>query len=133
MCTCGICGKALSDPISVQFGVGPVCRVNLKLREARNMTESLFGPRADYSYELDGNIVCIVDHDHGRSVTNDVENILADLAADGVDLGSHRVIYRDTLGVWDEIVLKKDGGFKTFKSLNARKLGDAIEKVRASD
>lgn len=131
VCTCGICGKPLTDPVSVQFGVGPVCRINIKLREAKNMTESLFGPRAAFTYELRGNVVCIVDQDEGRSVTNDVENVLADIARDGVDLREYRVIYRDTLGIWDEIVLTKAGRYKTFKSLNARELGEALAKVQA--
>ncbi|MFP3617610.1 hypothetical protein SB778_47030, partial [Paraburkholderia sp. SIMBA_050] len=58
--------------------------------------------------------------------------VLADIAGNAVDLRAHRVIYRDTLGVWDEVVLTKDGRFKGFKSLNARELGEAIQKVQAS-
>jgi hypothetical protein len=38
--------------------------------------------RAVYSRTVHGDIIAIVDHNAGKSVTNDAENVIADLAAD---------------------------------------------------
>lgn len=129
---CCVCGKPLTDPVSVHLGIGPVCRINLKFNEAKNMTRNLFSSTADYTYELHGSVVCIIDHDNGMSVTNDIERVLADIQGEGVPLGAHRVIYRDTMGVWDEVVLNDDGTFKAFKSVNEQQLSAALAKVRAN-
>lgn len=100
---CRCCGKALTDPVSIALEIGPVCRVNLKIKELTNMTESLFGPRSDYSYRIDGDVIAITDNDKGRSVTNDVPNVLADLVKEGIDLSQYKIMYRDTSGIWDGI------------------------------
>jgi hypothetical protein len=42
-----------------------------------------------------------VDNDVGMSVTNDAENVVADVLRQYPD---HRIIYRDTMGQWDELV-----------------------------
>ena len=47
--------------------------------------------RAVYSTTIHGDIIAIIDHDQGKSVTNDAENIIADLAA-CFDLSNYRVI-----------------------------------------
>lgn len=36
------------------------------------------GPRSTYSYYLRGDICCVVDHDDGRSVTNDIERVVGE-------------------------------------------------------
>jgi len=97
------------------------------------MSRNLFGdaPRADFTWELRGNVVCIVDHDNGRSVTNDVQAVLADIARDGVNLATHRVIYRDTMGVWDEILLA-GVTFSAFRSINETDLSAALRKIGAN-
>lgn len=130
--TCRVCGKPLTDPVSLRLEIGPVCRIRLKLLEAENVTRNLFSSTADYSRELHGNVVCVIDHDNGRSVTNDVDNVLAGIAAEVTDLRSHRVIYRDTAGIWDEIVLNEDGTFKTFRSINETQLAAALARIGAS-
>ena len=86
--------------------------------------------KAEFSYQIKGNTICIVDQCNGecKSVTNDVENVIAKIAFDGVDLCNHRVIYRDTDGIWDEIVCK-NGEFKGFRSINERNLDTALAKV----
>ena len=38
--------------------------------------------RAVYSRTVHGNVIVIIDRDQGKSVTNDAENVIADLAAD---------------------------------------------------
>ena len=73
--------------------------------------------------------LCLIDHDEGRSVTNDAENVIASLRAAAYDLTTNRVIYRDTRGVWDEIVIA-DGAFAGFGSINETDLDAAIRKAR---
>src|SRR5690242_17757597 len=84
-------------------------------------------PRAVFSYQVYGNVVAVIDHDRGRSVTNDAENVIADLAQQ-FDLTKFRVIYRDTRGVWDEL-LAKDGRFAGFHFINERDLDKALVKL----
>ena len=84
--------------------------------------------RAVYSYTTHGNIIAIIDHDQGKSVTNDAENIIADLAA-CFDLSKYRVIYRDTRDVWDQLLVDRTGHFAGFSSLNARDLPAALAKL----
>jgi hypothetical protein len=84
--------------------------------------------RAIYSRTVHGNVIAIVDHDQGKSVTNDAENVVADLAAN-FDLSKYLVIYRDTRGIWDQILVDRTGHFAGFSSLNERDLSGALSKV----
>jgi hypothetical protein len=83
--------------------------------------------RAIYSREVHGNVITIIDLDQGKSVTNDADNVIADLAA-SFDLSQYRVIYRDTRGIWDEMLVK-DGAFADFRSINERELSAALAKL----
>lgn len=66
--------------------------------------------RSDYTYTVEENLIAIVDLDQGnRSVTNDIENVLADLRADVGDLGGYFVIYRDSMGRWDGVRQRPSG------------------------
>ena len=85
--------------------------------------------RAVYSRSIHGNVIAIVDHDGPRSVTNDAENVIADLAAQGFDLSRFQVIYRDTRGFWDQILVHRTGHFAGFSSRNERDLSAALGKV----
>ncbi|MHB9836811.1 hypothetical protein Q8F57_018420 [Paraburkholderia terrae] len=76
-------------------------------------------PRSTYSYTIEEDFVCIIDHDKGgRSVTNDAENVIADLIAAGIDVARYSVIYRDTAGIWDWMCTA-GGAFSGFISLDA--------------
>ena len=55
-------------------------------------------PRSVYSRMVHGNVIAIVDHHEGRSVTNDADNVIDDLARQGFDLSKYLVIYRDSRG-----------------------------------
>ncbi len=72
--------------------------------------------RATYSTEIHGHLIMLVDLDCGKSVTNDAEAVIADLATRGL-LRGRRVIYRDTTGRWDKLL--HDGmrftGFRAFE------------------
>lgn len=67
----------------------------------------------------------IIDLDLGKmSVTNDIENVVMsiDLELDkafggNVSVGDYAVIYRDSTGAWDEVVLDDVGNFKKFAAL----------------
>jgi hypothetical protein len=62
--------------------------------------------RAVYSRTVHGHVIAVIDNDQGKSVTNDAENVIADLASD-FDLSQYRVIYRDTRGIWDEMLVDR--------------------------
>lgn len=123
---CEACGRPLSDPESVKAGVGPVCRAHGHTRRQLHMWELLAG--ADYESELVGDVLCLVDLDKGGpSVTNAVESVIADLRYQNFDL-SKPVIYRDTRGIWDEIVVQ-DGKFAGFRSINVRSRCEALQII----
>ena len=62
--------------------------------------------------------VLISDQGVGRSVTNDAVNVITTLTEDLGGLGARRVIYRDTMGRFDE--LKHRGGrFEQFSPCTA--------------
>lgn len=81
------------------------------------MKSRFSGPRADYTYTVEGSIIAIIDLDLGsKSVTNDMENILDDIRAKLGDLAGYAVIYRDSTGRWDGVRLV--GSSVEFYSLN---------------
>ena len=82
--------------------------------------------RAVYSCAVHGNVIAIIDHDSGRSVTNDADNVIADLVSRGFDLQHYHVIYKDTRGIWDQILVDRTGCFAGFSSINQRDLPAAI-------
>lgn len=85
--------------------------------------------RAAYSVELVPGFVLLVDHNVGTSITNDAENVIADLVREGVLGRGTRVLYRDTLGRWDELL--RDGvRFIKFSLLGGVDAEDAIRRAR---
>src|SRR5215831_5033297 len=90
-------------------------------RQERNLSMN----RSSYSYQVVGQVIAIIDHNEGRSVTNDVRNVLDDLKQAGLDLCAHRLIYRDTLGTWDELLTDPRGNFGGFRSINVQTLDAA--------
>jgi hypothetical protein len=81
--------------------------------------------RAIYSRTVYGNVIVIDDHAQGKSVTNDAENVIADLAMD-FDLSKYLVIYCDTRGIYDQLLVDRTGHFAGFSCLNARDLPAAL-------
>lgn len=62
-----------------------------------------------YTLAIESDVLCCVDTKRGRSITNGVEMVIADLA---INLGAapphhgferYRIIYRDTDDMWDGI------------------------------
>lgn len=115
---CEVCGRPLTDPVSIEAGIGPICRSNGHARRQL----SIFDNRSDYCTELAGHVICITDLNLGsRSVTNDAEGVIRDLVESGYDLARMPVIYRDSTGTWDEMVVN-NGRFAGFRHLDtARK------------
>jgi hypothetical protein len=136
MATCKICGKPLSEPLSVKLKIGPVCRLNQKIDASKDNDLLTFKMRACYDYSVIDGVICIVDNDRGRSVTNDAENVIADLIADGIDV-SRPIIYRDTQGVWDQLMVQLRivntlaiYVFTGFAPLSETERDDAITKAK---
>jgi hypothetical protein len=84
--------------------------------------------RASYSFQIVDSVIAITDHDEGRSVTNDVENVVADFRY-GTDLAGYRMIYRDTMGIWDEILIC-EGRFAGFRSIGEHDLDKALARIK---
>jgi hypothetical protein len=66
------------------------------------------------------NLVAVTDtgqHDRHRTVTNDIEYVLATLVAEGRLVRGHpyqRVLYRDSEGQWDQVVIDANCEFVRF-------------------
>lgn len=73
------------------------------------------------------------------SVTNDIEYVLYDvnMMFVSVNLGNFLadcvVIYRDSMGTWDQVLINTEGGFAGFESINKKLLSEAVITVCGSD
>lgn len=133
---CRCCGRSLTDPISVELGMGPICRIHQKTSRMQEQTLNLFGNRAQYTWDRDGDIIAIVDADngYGPSVTNDIQNVLRYIALElGEGLQDYRILYRDSRGIWDGVHILSHGGRHTggvqFYSINERDYQRAKAKI----
>lgn len=81
-----------------------------------------------YTAHVSDTFILVEDQDQGMSVTNDAENMIADLGTK-IPLAGRRVLYRDTEGRWDELLVK-DGRFAGFKAIGAT--GTWIEAISAA-
>ena len=127
---CAVCGKPLTDPNSIELGIGPVCRVTWKIKSIGEKTGNLFSNRSKYSYRIDGHLIAITDEGGMKTVTNDIDNIIDDLINDGIEVDNYFFIYKDSYGIWDGIVR---GTTITFYSINEKNYFDAKKKVRYFD
>ena len=84
--------------------------------------------RAIYSRTVHGNVIVIEDLNGPKSVTNDAENVIRDLDA-SFDLSKYLVIYRDTRGIYDQLLVDRTGHFVGFSSINERNLPAALAKL----
>ena len=84
---------------------------------------------ADYLYDLtEDGLLVIIDQDlGGRSVTNDIDNVLADIAQAEArpTLAGLRVTCRDSQGEWCRVVLSKEGRYERICSFGKRVTGEA--------
>lgn len=58
---------------------------------------------ADYTYRITNGVISIIDLDQGGvSVTNDIENVIAEIVyKENIDPIKYKIIYRDSAGFWD--------------------------------
>lgn len=77
-------------------------------------------------------IIVIIDLDQGnRTVTNDVENVLDQIRGNiprPYRLGKLPIIYRDTSGDWDQILVDEEGRFLEFDALPRNRDLQAIKQ-----
>lgn len=85
----------------------------------------------------EGKIVCLVDEDGPKSVTNDLDNILPELADDlctirflesPQQLLCCAIMYRDSMGIWDGVTW--DGRAVGFYSIGELTFDRALAKIR---
>lgn len=91
--------------------------------------------RAAYGvvHVLPQDVLCLADLNvEGRpSLTNDAERVIEDLVGHGFDLATSRVIYRDSMGVWDEMLVREQR-FAGFASLGTLDFFEAIRRVKGA-
>lgn len=76
-------------------------------------------PRASFTWKCDGGVLQIIDQNHGGpSVTNNIEAVLAQIAAHGIDLDKNMIVYRDSEGRWDGVATR-EGKFAHFLLIRA--------------
>lgn len=120
---CAVCGRSLTAPASALVGVGPVCSAKHTYAAGDLLS-------ASFEFYLSDGVIVVIDLDQGRSVTNDADNVVARLAAYGLPVGVVPVVYRDTLGVFDQLDVSPDGRFVGFVALGAESEAEAIRLVR---
>lgn len=85
--------------------------------------------RSRFKVELDGDdVVVLIDQDRGRSITNDAEMVVREIA-EVLDLTARRIVYRDTMGKWDGIAVE-GGRFAHFVMLQLDSREDAVYQAR---
>jgi hypothetical protein len=103
-----------------------------KREEAMDRNQRLFGPRSQYDWSFfpTERLITIVDtgHTFTRSVTNDADNVVRDLAAKGIPVDQCAILYRDAEAVWDRIHTM-NGRFIGFSFVGERELKKATEKT----
>lgn len=126
---CRRCGKPLKDPLSQQIGLGPVCRLHDKNGNAGGPTLDMFGG-ADFTFAIKGPVVVIQDlNSGGRSVTNDLYNVLSAIESEVGSLKDRQLIYKDSFGVWDRVVIDEISGTPRIVSLRETSEQAAFKKA----
>lgn len=82
---------------------------------------------ANYHYEIRGNVIIVFDHDTGgRSVTNAAETVIDTLRQELGTLAGKQVIYRDSMGIFDELQVNPAGRFQGYSFIGERDLDKAL-------
>jgi hypothetical protein len=109
---CRICKRLLKNPLSVELGIGPVCRAKDNLQGEFDFMRAQF----DVVKHESGLYIFIRDigHNTGRSVTNDSEYVVEQLYLENGITDETRIFYEDSGGRIDEIIHAghKSNGFK---------------------
>jgi hypothetical protein len=76
-------------------------------------------------------VLFVIDLDNGgRSVTNDIEQVCAELVTQGVLSPGHRLVYRDSENIWDEVLLDSACAFVRFLPLRATTPEEAMRHMK---
>lgn len=119
----------MKDPKSVKRGFGPTCwdKVNPESTKVIRRRKST----ASFTYHVNRSagrpVLVIEDQDKGgMSVTNDIENVIADIAEEnGLNIYNMPVVYRDSTGRYDGVnAADLHGGI--FYSLGRESEQDAV-------
>ena len=87
----------------------------------------------DFDFELVEDVLVIYDCDQGgRSVTNDIQNVLSTVGDEIGGIGHRPVIYRDSSKTFDGIYHQGER-FAGFYPVNETVLEAALAKVRSSN
>lgn len=79
-------------------------------------------------FENEGFLV-FADMDLGnKSVTNDIVNVIKTLGSERPEMHSTKVIYRDSFGKFDAVIIDNNNQFQSFYSLNTDSLPEAMKK-----
>jgi hypothetical protein len=126
---CAVCKKPLSDPLSVEAGMGPVCRGNHKEKLASKKQLSMFeDTELVFNYELRNDILVIwKPSKKGMSLTNAMEVVIRKISTD-ITLPEH-IIYEDSDGIWDGV--KVNGEAVRFYPISTKDINEALKKVKA--
>lgn len=85
--------------------------------------------QAIFDYRIIGGVIVIIDlhssENCSRSVTTDIGKVIEIIAVNLHGLEGRRVIYRDTDGIYDEVLTNNDR-FTKFKLLSTRSLAKAL-------
>lgn len=82
--------------------------------------------RADYRYSIEGMVIAIVElNEWGKSVANDLDNVLDEIQDQVGGLAGYAVVYCDRMGIWDGVRLER--GLARFYELGET----AFERVAA--
>jgi hypothetical protein len=90
-------------------------------------------PRASFTWRLDaGDLLLIIDENRdGPSVTNNIEAVLAHIAALGIDLDKKWIVYRDSEGRWDGVATR-ESKFAHFLIIRAWSSVEAVKQWPAT-
>lgn len=89
---------------------------------------------ADFDYYMIDDVIVVYDLDQGNcSVTNDVDHVLETLKNAIPDITSKKIVYRDSMGIFDEIVVDHLARFVAFRSINEKNLEKVFIKLHRSE
>jgi hypothetical protein len=98
---CKVCHRPLKTYGSILKGMGPIC-------EHRAEEQMDFFTQEHAVWEelaIKANIFLIdTGHTERRSITNDAEFVIQDLAQRYIDFDRYRVYYKDSTGKWSELI-----------------------------
>ena len=129
---CKVCGRPLKNPASIAAGMGKICAqksgalITEKVRPGEQRL--IFGntPKASYIYEVEDDIISIIDLDGEKTLTNDMEKVIHEIETEeNIDATQYKIMYCDSQGIWDGVTYHNKSHV-SFYSIGAKNRFDAI-------